>query len=65
MHYFGKFDESALRSHPVFEGHGEGYTHIDLVNRSSGSVHTGLSIDELKAGGVLHPHVHAFERFPY
>ncbi|MGH9202753.1 MAG: cupin domain-containing protein, partial [Vicinamibacterales bacterium] len=33
----------------------------DLVKRSSGSVHTGLSIGELKPGGTLHPHVHAFE----
>ena len=31
------------------------------MNRTSGSVHTGLSIAELAAGGVLHPHVHSHE----
>ena len=29
--------------------------------RATGSVHTGLSINELAPGGVLHPHVHSFE----
>ncbi len=61
MHYFGRFDESALGVHPVLEGHSEGYTQAELVNRSSGSVHTGLSIGQLKPGGGLYPHVHAFE----
>ncbi len=61
MHYFGKFEESALVSHPVFAGHGDGYVQADLINRSSGSVHTGLSIAQLPPGAVLHRHVHSFE----
>ena len=61
MHYFGKFEESALASHPVFAGHAEGYVQADLVSRAMGSVHTGLSVAELRPGGVLHPHVHSFE----
>ena len=61
MHYFGKFEESALASHPVFAGHGEGYVQADLVSRATGSVHTGLSVAQLAPGGVLHPHVHSFE----
>jgi quercetin dioxygenase-like cupin family protein len=61
MHYFGKFEESALASHPVFAGHGEGYAQADLVSRATGSVHTGLSVAQLTPGGVLHPHVHSFE----
>jgi mannose-6-phosphate isomerase-like protein (cupin superfamily) len=61
MHYYGTFEESALREHPTFAGHADGYAQVDLVSRATGSMHTGLSIAELAANGVLHPHVHAYE----
>jgi quercetin dioxygenase-like cupin family protein len=61
MHSFGKFNASALGARAVFAGHSEGYTHAWLVNHTTGSVHTGLSIDELAPGGTIAPHVHAFE----
>ena len=61
MHYFGKFDESALGPHPIFGGHSQGYTSTWLVNHLTGSVHTGLSIDELAPGGTVAPHVHSYE----
>ena len=61
MHSFGKFDATALGAYPVFAGHSEGYTHTWLVNHTTGSVHTGLSIDELAPGGTIAPHVHSFE----
>jgi len=61
MHSFGKFDASALGAHPVFAGHSQGYTHTWLVNHTTRSVHTGLSIDELAPGGTIAPHVHSFE----
>lgn len=61
MHYFGRFDEGALGRHPVFEGHSEGYSLASLVDHAVGSVHTGLSMNELAPGGMIHPHVHSFE----
>lgn len=61
MHYYGSFTDGALGRHPVFEGHSEGYVHASLIGRSTGSVHTGLSVNELAPGGSLPPHVHAFE----
>ena len=61
MHHFGRFEESALRAHPTFEGHSEGYRCASLVDHASGSVHTGLSMNELAPGGAIHPHVHSFE----
>ncbi len=61
MHYYGKFDELALGQPPVFEGHSKGYTQATLINNLTGSVHTGLSINELARDGWIHPHVHAFE----
>ena len=61
MHYRGRFHESALGPHPGYEGHGQGYTHAPLISHTIGSVHTGLSIDELATGGTIAPHVHSYE----
>ena len=61
MHHFGSFDDSALVPHGVYAGHGEGYRQAALIGPHTGSVHTGLSVAELDAGGVLAPHVHSFE----
>ena len=61
MHHFGHFDDSALTHPAVYLGHSEGYRQAELVNRGTGSVHTGLSINDLPAGGSIDPHVHAFE----
>lgn len=65
MHAFGRFEAAALRRHPVFHGHGAGYTFTTLVGPEHGSVHTGLGIAELAPGGHLDPHVHAFEESFY
>ena len=61
MHYFGKFQESSLVAHRVFDGHSQGYTHAPLIDHTTGSVHTGLSINELSPLGAIAPHVHSFE----
>jgi len=61
MHHFGRFEESALVAHPAFQGHSEGYRSASLVDHSTGSVHTGLGMNELAPGGSIHPHVHSFE----
>jgi quercetin dioxygenase-like cupin family protein len=65
MHHFGRFDERALAAHPIFEGHSRGYTAAPLISRQTGSMHTGLSIDQLAAGGMVEPHVHSFEEGVY
>jgi quercetin dioxygenase-like cupin family protein len=65
MHHFGGFDERALAAHPIFDGHSRGYTTASLISRSTGSVHTGLSIDQLAPGGTIDPHVHSFEEGVY
>lgn len=61
MHHYGRFDESTLAAHPIFDGHSQGYTAATLVDRGTGSVHTGLTINELAGGGRIDPHVHSFE----
>jgi len=61
MHYFGKFDDAALVAPPVYDGHSRGYTEAPLVSRATGSVHTGLSMNQLAPGGAVSPHVHSYE----
>jgi quercetin dioxygenase-like cupin family protein len=61
MHYAGRFDERALAPDPVFEGHQRGYSRAPLVDHTTGSVHTGLSLAGLAPGGLLPPHVHSYE----
>jgi mannose-6-phosphate isomerase-like protein (cupin superfamily) len=45
----------------VYAGHADGYRQAALIGPHTGSVHTGLSLAQLDAGGVLAPHVHSFE----
>jgi len=59
MHYVGTTPPFA--PHPVFDGHSRGFTHAVLVDHTSGSVHTGLSLARLEPGGWLAPHVHSYE----
>ncbi len=61
MHFFGTFDARAMTPHPILQEHSRGYTRAVLIDHTHGSVHHGLSIDELAAGGVIDPHVHSFE----
>jgi quercetin dioxygenase-like cupin family protein len=61
MHHFGAFDESGLAANLTYEGHSQGYTEAALVDHTSGSVHTGLSIAQLAGGGTLSRHVHSYE----
>ena len=61
MHYFGKFEDGALAAHPRYAGHSHGRREAALVTEAVGSVHTGLSMNELASGGTLSPHVHSYE----
>jgi hypothetical protein len=60
MHHFGRFDPATMTTPPEFARHCGGYRQRWLVNRDTGSVHTGLSINELAPGGHIDPHVHSF-----
>ena len=65
MHYVGKFEESALTAVPLYEGHSQGYAQASLVDQTRGSVHTGLSVNQLAPGGTLAPHMHSYEESFY
>src|SRR5579863_4253931 len=61
MHFAGRYENSALISHHLYENHSQYYTYAPLVDHRSGSVHTGLSMNQLAAQGTLSGHVHSFE----
>ena len=61
MHFVGRIGDAAPAPHPVWVGHSEGYTEAWLIDHRTGSVHTGLSLNHLAAGGAILPHVHSFE----
>ena len=61
MHFFKKSAGAALQPHPVYEAHSQGYTCAPLIDHSAGSVHTGLSMNQVAPGGAIAPHVHSYE----
>jgi len=61
MHYVGQSGKRPLISHPTYERYSEGYTHAALVDHTTGSVHTGLSRNQLASRGTLSRHVHSYE----
>lgn len=50
-----------MAPHPVYANHSQGYTQASLVDHTSGSVHTGLSMNQLDAQGTLSEHLHSYE----
>jgi quercetin dioxygenase-like cupin family protein len=65
MHHVSTFTDRSLAPHSTYDGHSVGYTQGALVDHTSGSVHTGLTIAELAASGTLSPHVHSYEESFY
>jgi quercetin dioxygenase-like cupin family protein len=61
MHHVGRFREADLAPDPTFQTHCKDYTRVALVDHTSGSVHTGLSMDQLAPSGSIDPHVHSHE----
>jgi quercetin dioxygenase-like cupin family protein len=65
MHFVGKSGDPKLAFRPEYEGHSKGYTRSSMVDHTTGSVHTGLSLNRLEPGGTIEPHVHSFEEGLY
>jgi quercetin dioxygenase-like cupin family protein len=54
-----------IRPALAYEGHGVGFARAPLVDRACGSVHTGLGLCQLDAGGQIDTHVHSYEESFY
>ncbi len=63
MHYVSTL--GSFSANPTYDGHSQRYTEAVLVDHTSGSVHTGLTMVELAGGGTLSPHVHSYEEGVY
>ena len=61
MHYYGKSKDAPIATPAAFRNHSQGYTQARLIDHTSGSVHTGTSLNFLEPGGFIAPHVHSFE----
>jgi mannose-6-phosphate isomerase-like protein (cupin superfamily) len=61
MHFHGKTSDIALTAPRLYASHSQGYTQASLVDRATGSVHTGLSMNQLAASGTISPHLHSYE----
>jgi quercetin dioxygenase-like cupin family protein len=63
MHYVGKL--GSFCANATYNNRNRGYSEATLVDHTSGSVHTGLSMAELGGSGTLSPHVHSYEESFY
>jgi mannose-6-phosphate isomerase-like protein (cupin superfamily) len=61
MHHVSKIAESAASTPPLYESHSAGFRRSTYVDRATGSVHMGVGVCFLDAGGTIEPHVHSFE----
>jgi quercetin dioxygenase-like cupin family protein len=53
------------RPAPAYRGHSKGFSRCSVVDGSVGSVHMGVGLCELKAGGRIDRHVQSFEESFY
>lgn len=61
MHFKGRLDDIALTAPRIYAGHSQSYTQASLVDHATGSVHTGLSMNQLASGGAIASHLHSYE----
>ncbi|MGB7218601.1 MAG: cupin domain-containing protein [Vicinamibacterales bacterium] len=61
MHSVTRAHEYTLVEPTVYAKASRGYTQAALVNERQGSLHTGLSLNEVAAGGMIATHLHSFE----
>ena len=54
-----------IRLVPAYVGNSKSFSRCSLVDRTSGSVHMGLGLCSLKAGGAIETHLHSFEESFY
>jgi quercetin dioxygenase-like cupin family protein len=65
MHHVSRIDEAAAQTPQLYQKHSTGFRRATYVDHAVGSVHMGVGICFLAPGGVIEPHVHAFEESFY
>jgi mannose-6-phosphate isomerase-like protein (cupin superfamily) len=65
MHTVSKIDDAGARTPGAYEGHSAGFRRSTFVDRAMGSVHMGVGVCFLAAGGHVSKHLHSFEESFY
>ena len=65
MHHVSRIDPASARVPQLYEPHSTGFRRATYVDRGMGSVHMGVGVCFLDAGGGIQPHVHSFEESFY
>ncbi len=63
MHHVLRAED--IRLEPAYVGNSKSFSRCSLVDGTSGSVHMGLGMCALDAGGVIDTHLHSFEESFY
>jgi mannose-6-phosphate isomerase-like protein (cupin superfamily) len=65
MHHVSRIDEAAAQTPPIYAAHSNGFRRASYVGYGMGSVHMGVGVCFLEAGGAIQPHLHSFEESFY
>ena len=65
MHHVSRIDEAGAQTPRLYVNHSAGFRRATYVDHSMGSVHMGVGVCYLEAGGVIEPHLHSFEESFY
>ena len=65
MHYVSRIDPAAARTPVLYEKSSSGFRRATYADRALGSVHMGVGVCFLDAGGAIQPHFHSFEESFY
>jgi len=65
MHFVSKIDWARAETPRLYETRSSGFRRATYVDRGMGSVHMGVGVCALEAGGVIEPHLHSFEESFY
>ena len=63
MHYLRRAQQIHLKA--AYPGHSRAFSRCSVINASTGSVHMGVGLCELKARGKVDNHLHSFEESFY
>lgn len=65
LHHVSRIQEAEAQTPELYQKHTSGFRRVPYVDHSTGSVHMGVGVCFLAPGGLIHPHVHAFEESFY
>jgi mannose-6-phosphate isomerase-like protein (cupin superfamily) len=65
MHHVSRIDEAAAKTPKLYENRSTGFRRATYVDHAMGSVHMGVGVCYLDAGGAIEPHLHSFEESFY